>query len=272
MPMTMRERGADGRRLSKILKAASDPTRRAVLTLLAQGGPARVTDIAGHFAMSLNAVSKHIKVLEDAGLVSRVTTWREHLIAAELDALGGIDRWFAALRSIWDQRLETLAATLEGEGDVAKELRLTVRRLIKAPTRRVYEAWLDPKMLARFMIPAPGVSVARARTNARVGGRFALIMRVAGRDIAHGGTYLELTPRKRIVFTWESPFSVEGSTVTITLRAVAGGTEVQLVHVKFPSAESHANHRAGWRAILKLLAATLAAPSGAARANKGKIR
>lgn len=102
-------------RLTAILKAASDPTRRAILTLLVQEGPSRVTDLAGRFEMSLNSVSKHIKVLEGAGLVSRKTEWREHLIAAELDPTREIDRWFKNLRSIWDMRLERLDAVLTKE-------------------------------------------------------------------------------------------------------------------------------------------------------------
>jgi DNA-binding transcriptional ArsR family regulator len=94
--------------LSELLKAASDPTRRAILTILAQHGPMRVTDIHGQFEMSLNSVSKHIKVLERAGLVIRRTDWREHLIEVQMEPLTEIDRWFADLRSIWDIRLEAL--------------------------------------------------------------------------------------------------------------------------------------------------------------------
>jgi DNA-binding transcriptional ArsR family regulator len=96
--------------LSLTLKAAGDPTRRAILTHLAQEGPARVTDIAARFDISLNAVSKHIKVLENAGLVSRRTKWREHLIEVNLDPLGQAFQWFQDLRSIWDLRLDALAA------------------------------------------------------------------------------------------------------------------------------------------------------------------
>ena len=78
--------------LSLILKAASDPTRRAILTHLAQEGPTRVTEIAQRFDMSLNAVSKHIMVLERAGLVSRRTQWREHLIEVQMAPLAEVDR------------------------------------------------------------------------------------------------------------------------------------------------------------------------------------
>ena len=101
--------------LTEILKATSDPTRRGILTLLAQSGPTRVTEIAARFDISLNAVSKHIKVLEQAGLVSRRTLWREHLIEVQMTPLALIDQWFAALRSIWALRLEKLDDLLTKE-------------------------------------------------------------------------------------------------------------------------------------------------------------
>jgi len=99
------------------MKAASDPSRRQILTLLAQNGPMRVTDLARSFEMSLNSVSKHIKVLEAAGLVSRRTEWREHLIELKADRLALIDAWFRDLRSIWAMRLEALQDILEKEND-----------------------------------------------------------------------------------------------------------------------------------------------------------
>lgn len=101
--------------LSAILKAASEPNRRAILTLLAQNGPMKVTDIAARFDLSLNAISKHIKVLEAAGLASRRTEWREHLIEVQMDPLSLIDTWFADLRSIWALRLDALEAALMEE-------------------------------------------------------------------------------------------------------------------------------------------------------------
>jgi DNA-binding transcriptional ArsR family regulator len=101
--------------LSEVLKAASDPTRRAILTILVQEGPARVTDLAGRFALSLNAVSKHIKTLERAGLVTRRTEWREHLIAPEMGPLRLVDAWFGQLRSSWEMRLDRLAEAITEE-------------------------------------------------------------------------------------------------------------------------------------------------------------
>jgi len=103
--------------LSDVLKAASDPTRRAILTLLAQQGPMRVTDLAAHYDMSLNSVSKHIKVLERATLVRRRTLGRTHLIEADMAPVRAIDDWFKQLRSIWDMRLEKLDNILTKEPD-----------------------------------------------------------------------------------------------------------------------------------------------------------
>jgi DNA-binding transcriptional ArsR family regulator len=99
--------------LSTVLKAASDPTRRSILTLLAQEGPLRITDISSRFDISLNAVSKHIKVLETAGLVTRRTEWREHLIEVRMEPLSLVDQWFNELRSIWALRLDALEAALK---------------------------------------------------------------------------------------------------------------------------------------------------------------
>ncbi len=101
--------------LTDILKAASDPTRRTLLTLLAQQGPLRVTDLAAPFEMSLNAISKHIKILEKAGLVCRRTEWREHIIEVQLEPLRRIDQWFGELRSIWSIRLDALDDILTKE-------------------------------------------------------------------------------------------------------------------------------------------------------------
>lgn len=105
----------DAQRLSNILKATSDTTRRSILTTLVQEGATRVTDLAEHYEMSLNAVSKHIKVLEAAGLVTRRTLGRVHLIEANLDPISEIDRWFKNLRSIWELRLERLEQLLNEE-------------------------------------------------------------------------------------------------------------------------------------------------------------
>mgnify|MGYP000306502369 CR=1 FL=1 len=75
----------------------------------------RVTNLAAHYDMRLNAVSKHIKVLESAGLLMRKTIGRVHLIEANLYPVAEIEEWFVSLRSIWDLRLHKLESILKTE-------------------------------------------------------------------------------------------------------------------------------------------------------------
>ena len=118
MILQMVDQHSDTEQLTNVLKAVSDPTRRSILTKLVQEGHIRVTDIAAYFDMSLNSVSKHIKVLEAAGLVTRQTMGRIHLISAEMGPVSLIDGWFHDLRSVWDLRLERLEdLLLEGKKD-----------------------------------------------------------------------------------------------------------------------------------------------------------
>lgn len=99
--------------LSAVLKAVSDTTRRSLLTNLVQEGPTRVTELAQRYDMSLNSVSKHIKVLESAGMVTRRTLGRVHLIEANLEHIKLVDEWFNNLRSIWDIRLDHLSEAMQ---------------------------------------------------------------------------------------------------------------------------------------------------------------
>ncbi len=139
------------------------------------------------------------------------------------------------------------------------DLSLTTSRTISAPPARVFDAWLDPAMLARFMTPGPGMTVPSAEADPVEGGRFAIVMKAGDNEIPHAGTYLKIDRHSQLVFTWESPFSVEGSTVTLDLAEVEGGTAVTLTHIKFPSEESRDNHLGGWDGILGALDTALAA-------------
>jgi len=107
---------ADDKMLSEILKAVSDTTRRSLLTQLCQQGASRVTDLADHYDMSLNAISKHIKVLERAGLATRRTIGRTHWIEANLEYVKLAENWFRELKSIWELRLEKLDEILKNGG------------------------------------------------------------------------------------------------------------------------------------------------------------
>jgi DNA-binding transcriptional ArsR family regulator len=116
--------------LSAKFAALADPTRRAILARLALGETS-VSDLAEPFAISLPAVSKHLKVLEHAGLITRgrEAQWRPARIDPE--ALKEVDGWLEQYRRLWEERFDRLDAYLETL--TAKEKR---RKKRAAPKRR----------------------------------------------------------------------------------------------------------------------------------------
>jgi len=98
-------------RLSTVFSALADPTRRGILARLA-GGDATVTELAAPYDMSLAAVSKHLKVLEAAGLISqgRTSQWRPRRLEAA--PLAEVVAWLEDYRRFWDRSLDSLAEHL----------------------------------------------------------------------------------------------------------------------------------------------------------------
>jgi DNA-binding transcriptional ArsR family regulator len=94
-------------RLDHVFGAVADPTRRAILGRLGKS-PARVTEIARDFPISLNSVSKHLQVLERAGLVRREIRGREHVCTLNAQPLREASRWMEEVRTFWEARLDAL--------------------------------------------------------------------------------------------------------------------------------------------------------------------
>ncbi len=100
--------------LDDVYGALADPTRRAILASLARR-EATVGELADRFPISLNGVSKHVKVLERAGLVRRTVSGREHRLRIDARPLRGAARWLAHYQDFWEHRLDALAAHLTGK-------------------------------------------------------------------------------------------------------------------------------------------------------------
>jgi len=99
-------------RLDATFSALADPTRRAILARLA-GGEASVSELAEPFAMSQPAISKHLKVLEAAGLISRGRDAQRRPCKLEAAPLGELAGWLDRYREHWEQRFDRLDALLE---------------------------------------------------------------------------------------------------------------------------------------------------------------
>jgi len=100
--------------LDAVFGALSDPSRRYMLSRLAHG-PMTVSDIARPLPISLPAASKHIRVLELSGLVTRVRQGRTHTLTLNADALNAAEDWIKTQRRFWDTQLDSLERFLADE-------------------------------------------------------------------------------------------------------------------------------------------------------------
>ena len=109
-------------RLSRVFAALADPTRRAILARLASGD-CSVMELAEPFAMSQPAISKHLKVLERAGLISRGRDAQRRPCRIEAEPLAEANEWIERYREFWEGNFQHLDALLEEMKAVQKKSR-----------------------------------------------------------------------------------------------------------------------------------------------------
>ena len=110
----------DSRQLDTVFQALSDGTRRRMLRSLS-ARPHSVGELAAPFRISLAAASKHIKVLERAGLVERRITGRTHLCALRAEAMAEAEGWLQYYRQFWTHRLDALELALRQDGSIESQ-------------------------------------------------------------------------------------------------------------------------------------------------------
>jgi DNA-binding transcriptional ArsR family regulator len=103
--------------LSQAFAALADPTRRDLVARLAAGGDATVSELAAPYAMSLQAVSKHLGVLEDAGVVTRTRTGRSRTVHLDAEVFDLMTKWIERYRREAEQRYRRLDAVLATLGE-----------------------------------------------------------------------------------------------------------------------------------------------------------
>jgi glutathione S-transferase len=138
---------------------------------------------------------------------------------------------------------------------------LTLTRTIRAPRAKVFDAFVNPDQLRKWFGPR-NHNVAEATVDAKIGGRYRLVMQpMAGKTFAVGGVYREIASPSRLVFTWKwegEEMGAMGETlVTVTLDERRGEhgveTEVRLQHSGFPAPEARTAHNDGWGSTLNRL-------------------
>gem|GEM_PF-44780 len=108
--------------LDHIYGAIADPTRRAILAMLANG-EVNVGQVVDEFSISFNGISKHVKVLERAGLIERTVAGREHRLRLNPKPLRDAAQWLDDYREFWEMRLDALEAFLTGQPPAKRKRR-----------------------------------------------------------------------------------------------------------------------------------------------------
>jgi uncharacterized protein YndB with AHSA1/START domain len=139
----------------------------------------------------------------------------------------------------------------------ADRQRLTLTRLLPAGREEIFAAWTNPESVRRWMAP-DDLEVAFVEMDVRVGGAFRIDMQRGGERLVHRGTYREIVPPRRLVFTWVSRDTYDGETlVEVDLRERENQTELTLTQTLLPDPDSAARHTRGWSQILMRLVSWL---------------
>jgi len=139
---------------------------------------------------------------------------------------------------------------------VADSVSLTIERHVAASPERVFDAWLDPAAVGRWLFATPDGVMEKVEIDARVGGGFTIVER-RGADLAeHHGEYVEFDRPHRLAFDFWTSFDEERTRVSVTILADGDGSLVRLTHAGVP-AEWKTQTRQGWTMILDGLAQAL---------------
>lgn len=143
---------------------------------------------------------------------------------------------------------------------MSEPLILTVSRRFDAAPDRVFDAWLDPDLAARFLFATDGGAMQRVEIDSREGGAFLIVERRAAGDAAHHGRYLTINRPRRLVFLFaaggpdDDPDTLDWSRVTIVIEPDGDGALLTLTHEMDAAWADYADRtRAGWTMILGTL-------------------
>jgi uncharacterized protein YndB with AHSA1/START domain len=153
----------------------------------------------------------------------------------------------------------------------SQELKVTVRRVIRAPRERVFDAWIRPEWRKQWWVASDGSQPAICEVDGCVGGRYRLSMHAPDYEWLMEGTFLEIDRPRLLVFTWsvnDPDVTVRDNRVTIEFHEVDDGTEIVLTHEGSPTPSIRNAHEGGWKRCLGQLADLVERPTGARNAMK----
>lgn len=190
-----------------VFQAIADPVRREIIGLLAKE-TLTVSAVADRFEVTRPAISKHLKILNECGLISMTKKGRERYCQIQVRNLVPAFMWLDQFRDLWEDRLDNLEAYLihlqtknTTAMEISKDRTLTIERTFNASRKLVWEAWSDPKHIANWWGPK-GVKVEVLEHNFEVGGKWKYKMAMSnGSDFISQGQYTDIVELEKIVTT-----------------------------------------------------------------------
>jgi uncharacterized protein YndB with AHSA1/START domain/DNA-binding transcriptional ArsR family regulator len=246
-----------------MFKALAHPLRRDIVERLS-GGAASVGEVTRDFGVSKPTISRHLRMLEEAGVVSRVVDGRSHRLALRPEALAEVsdwiesqrERWKAPLRCRWRVPGRTEGVTVtKGSGHVVR-----IERTFAAPAEDVFDAWTSPEVMRRWFHCAPDWGTPEAEVDLRVGGKVRVVMRRPdGTEAEAQGEYTLIDRPHRLVMTWT--FADDPSNeqlIELTFSRSEGSTTVLMVNSGISTDERRDAQDEGWNGCVDELERVLA--------------
>ncbi|WP_066935036.1 metalloregulator ArsR/SmtB family transcription factor [Microtetraspora fusca] len=235
-------------------RAVAHPIRRRMIERLGNG-PATVGEVTSDLGVSKSAITKHLKILEDSGVVVRKVVGRTHRLAlnpaALVDAVGWVDRQ----RALWERMFDTVEGYLADKEQTTvtdtttRSTAVRIERTYRASADVLFDAWTNPEVIKKWWHAGPDWETAEAAVDLRVGGRIRVVMRdTDGIEYTATGVYTVIERPSRLGWIWhgEDGESGTGSRCDLEIVEHDGVTSVVLTHHGLPDQHSAAEFREGW--------------------------
>jgi uncharacterized glyoxalase superfamily protein PhnB/uncharacterized protein YndB with AHSA1/START domain/DNA-binding transcriptional ArsR family regulator len=185
-----------------VFQAIADPTRRQIINLIAHQSM-NLNAIAENFDISRPAISQHIKILTECGMVVIRQQGRERYCDVKLDNLSEVADWVEQYRRFWENRLDALELylnKLQKEKNNTTDREIRISRLLNAPVALVWEVWTNPEHIKNWWGP-DGFSNTISKMDVKVGGEWDLVMHGPdGTDYKNKSVFKEVVKHKKLVY------------------------------------------------------------------------
>jgi len=236
-------------------KALAHPLRRDIVERLSSG-VATVGEVTRDFGVSKPTISRHLKLLEEAGLVSRAIDGRTHRLVLRPQALAETSDWIERQRERWQRLFDVVGDYIEEQkgATVNEESGHVVRieRTFTASAEAVFAAWTSPEVMRRWFHCAPDWETPQAEVDLRVGGKVRVVMRRPdGTEAGAQGQYTLVDRPHRLMMNWtfdDDPSNEQ--LIELSFSESEGLTTVLLVNSGISTDERRKAQDVGWQGCL----------------------